>query len=112
MSGAIFIHMILLLDKTLQRSLLPEQIIGENFLRKIWNGWLCSIFTETRMHTVLLAFDKGAHGPCGIPKLRDLMQKEELSLLQLENASPGIDRSLWQYFTHLSCTFSYELVKS
>ena len=62
------------------------------------NWWLCSIFTETRMQTVLLAFDKGAQqGPCGMPKLRDLMQKEELSLLQLENASLGIDRSLWQY---------------
>ena len=62
------------------------------------------------MHTVLLAFDKGAQGPCGIPKLRDLMQKEGLSLLQQENASLGIDRSLWQYLTRMNCVFSYELI--
>ena len=63
------------------------------------------------MHTVLLAFDKGAQGPCGIPKLRDLMQKEGLSLLQQENASLGIDRSLWQYLTRMNCVFSYELIQ-
>ena len=57
---------------------------------------------------MLLAFDKGAQGPCGMPKLRDLMQKEELSLLQLENASRGIDRSLWQNLTHMHFAFSYE----
>ena len=46
-----------------------------------------------------------------MPKLRDLMQKEKLSLLQRENASLGIDRSLWQYWIHMNCAFIYELIR-